>query len=81
MQASSHRHDRTDKVWELLEPYLHGREGAGGVMAHGDRHFRNVAFWLLRLADHGEIDYLTTGTGKISIVVLWGGEWCVGTIT
>lgn len=66
-------HHRTDKVWELLEPYLHGREGVGGGMAHGDRQFHNAVFWLLRIG----VDYLATGTGKRSLAVL-GVErkWC-----
>ena len=33
MEASYHRHDINDKVWELLEPHLPGQRGLwGGIL-------------------------------------------------
>lgn len=48
MQAAHHRHDISDKVWELLEPHLPGRAGVRGVTARDNRLFINAVFWILR---------------------------------
>ena len=48
MQAAYHRHDISDRVWELLEPHLPGREGTRGVTARDNRCFLNAVFWILR---------------------------------
>lgn len=42
------RHDITDRVWQLLEPRLPGREGAWGGKARDNRLFINAVFWILR---------------------------------
>lgn len=41
------RHDITDKVWSLLEPYLPGRKGSWGGVAKDNRTFINAVFWIL----------------------------------
>ena len=48
MVSAYHRHDISDRVWELLEPHLPGREGAWGGKAHDNRRFINAVFWILR---------------------------------
>jgi len=46
--ASHRRHDISDKVWELLEPQLPGRQGGWGAVAKDNRLFVNAVFWILR---------------------------------
>ena len=42
------RHDISDEVWALLEPYLPGRQGQWGGVAKDNRQFINAVFWILR---------------------------------
>jgi transposase len=42
------RHDISDRVWQLLESRLPGREGAWGGNARDNRLFINAVFWILR---------------------------------
>ena len=48
MEAAYRRHDISDKVWELLEPYLPDREGTRGATARDNRNFLNAVFWIFR---------------------------------
>lgn len=48
MTISHRRHDISDKVWEVLEPHLPGREGSWGGKAQDNRRFVNAVFWILR---------------------------------
>ena len=48
MDASYHRHDINDNVWELLEPHLPGQRGQWGGIAQDNRRFINAVFWVLR---------------------------------
>ena len=48
MQASYHRHDISDKEWELIAPYLPGQRGQWGGIAKDNRKFINAVFWILR---------------------------------
>ena len=49
MTESAHRrHDISDRVWQLLDPRLPGREGAWGGKARDNRLFINAVFWILR---------------------------------
>ena len=49
MSTTTHRrHDISDKVWNLLEPYLPGRKGGWGAVAKDNRLFINAIFWILR---------------------------------
>ena len=48
MDASYHRHDINDKVWELFEPHLRGQRGQWGGIAQDNRRFINAIFWVLR---------------------------------
>jgi transposase len=49
MAGSEHRrHDISDRVWQLLESHLPGREGAWGGKARDNRLFINAVFWILR---------------------------------
>ena len=43
-----HRHDISDKVWELLKPLLPGQRGQWGGIAKDNRNFINAVFWVLR---------------------------------
>ena len=43
-----HRHDISDRTWELLEPHLKGRKGTWGGNAVDNRKFLNAVFWILR---------------------------------
>ncbi len=48
MKSAHRRHDISDRVWQLLEPRLPGREGAWGGKARDNRLFINAVFWILR---------------------------------
>lgn len=48
MAAAYHRHDISDRMWELLEPHLPGRRGVWGGIAADNRRFINAVFWILR---------------------------------
>ena len=48
MNPAYRRHDISDRVWQLLEPCLPGREGAWGGKARDNRLFINAVFWILR---------------------------------
>ena len=48
MEASYHRHDISDAVWELLAPYTIGNKGTWGGNARDTRQFINAVFWILR---------------------------------
>jgi transposase len=48
MEASYHRHDISDEVWELLSPHLPGQAGQWGGVAKDNRRFINAVFWILR---------------------------------
>lgn len=43
------RHDISDKVWQLLEPHLPGRQGGWGRVAQDNRLFLNAVFWIFRV--------------------------------
>ncbi|MGR9087317.1 MAG: IS5 family transposase [Gammaproteobacteria bacterium] len=42
------RHDISDRVWQLLDPHLPGRQGVWGRKACDNRLFINAVFWILR---------------------------------
>ncbi|WP_094161302.1 MULTISPECIES: IS5-like element ISThsp20 family transposase [Thiomonas] len=48
MPETLHRHDLSDRHWELLEPHLPGRAGVWGGVAQDNRQFINAVFWILR---------------------------------
>ena len=74
MEAAHRRHDISDKVWELLEPHLPGREGTRGVTARDNRNFLNAVFGSCEQVRRGGICHLIMGTGKIPIADSVGGE-------
>ena len=43
-----HRHDISDKEWELIAPYLPGQRGQWGGVAKNNRQFINGVFYILR---------------------------------
>ena len=42
------RHDISDRVWGIIEPYLPGRKGKVGRPAKNNREFINAVIWVLR---------------------------------
>ncbi len=48
MTQENRRHDISDNMWALLEPYLPGRPGACGRVAQDNRRFINAVIWILR---------------------------------
>ena len=48
MAEDYRRHDISDRVWELLEPNLPGRQGSSGRNARDNRQFINAVIWILR---------------------------------
>jgi transposase len=48
MDNARHRHDISDRVWNLLVPRFPGREGAWGGKVRDNRLFINAVFWILR---------------------------------
>jgi transposase len=43
-----HRHDISDRMWELLDPHLPGRRGNWGRVAQDNRRFINAVLWIFR---------------------------------
>lgn len=48
MNESCHRHDISDKLWELIAPHVIGEKGTHGGNAKDTRKFINAVFWILR---------------------------------
>ena len=48
MALAIHRHDITDRMWNLIKDHLPGRRGLWGGVAHNNRRFINAIFWILR---------------------------------
>ena len=48
MVPAHRRHDISDHVWSLLEPFLPGRKGVWGGIARNNRTFINAVSWILR---------------------------------
>lgn len=52
------RHDITDRVWELLEPRLPGREGVWGGRAYDKYKFINAVFCKQGVSVHFLSDFV-----------------------
>jgi transposase len=48
MNEMCHRHDISDKLWNLIEPHVIGQKGTMGGNAKDTRKFINAVFWVLR---------------------------------
>lgn len=48
MDASYHRRDISNEVWELLAPHLPDQRGQWGEIAQNNRRFINAVFWFFR---------------------------------
>ena len=48
MNQSITRHDLSDELWALIEPYTIGNKGSWGGNARDTRQFVNAVFWILR---------------------------------
>ncbi|MGC4095653.1 MAG: IS5 family transposase [Nitrospira sp.] len=48
MSHDLHRHDISDRIWNILEPLLPGRAGSWGGVAFDNRQFINAVIWILR---------------------------------
>jgi len=48
MNESCHRHDISDALWGIIEPYTIGQKGTWGGNAKDTRLFINAIFWILR---------------------------------
>ena len=48
MEATYHRHDISDEVWEKIQEHLPGQRGQWGGIAEDNRKFINAVFWVLR---------------------------------
>ena len=46
--AAYHRHDISDRAWQILEPRLPGGPGKVGRPAQNNRRFINAVFWVPR---------------------------------
>ena len=46
--AAYHRHDISDRAWQILAPKLPGGPGKVGRPAQDNRRFINAVFWVLR---------------------------------
>jgi transposase len=65
MTQAHRRYDISDKVWELLEPHLPGRERSWGGIAKDNRQFIDTVFWIIRTdapwrdlpPDYGEMPF------------------------
>lgn len=43
-----HRHDISDRAWNIIEPHLPGRRGSKSRPAKDNRRFINAVIWILR---------------------------------
>ena len=73
MPLVHHRHDISERVWELLEPHLLGRKGTWGGNARDNRQFINAVFWILRTGAPWRDLPPDYGDWKIHIVDFAGG--------
>ena len=48
MEQDLHRHDLTDRAWEIISPYLPGKLHDRGGTAKDNRQFINAVMWTLR---------------------------------
>ena len=48
MKSEHHRHDISDRAWELLKNNLPGQKGKRGGQARDNRQFINAVIWILR---------------------------------
>ena len=48
MDTALHRHDITDRAWEIIAPHLPGKRGDWGGVAKDNRTFVNAVIWILR---------------------------------
>lgn len=48
MAATYHRHDISDEMWAMIEPYTIGNKGTWGGNAKDTRLFIDAVFWILR---------------------------------
>ena len=48
MDNAMHRHDITDRAWEIIGPHLPGKRGDWGGVAKDNRRFINAVVWVLR---------------------------------
>ena len=48
MKSEHHRHDISDRAWELLKNHLPGQKGKRGGQARDNRQFINAVIWILR---------------------------------
>lgn len=48
MDNALHRHDISDRAWEIIESHLPGRKGTWGGVAANNRLFLNAVVWILR---------------------------------
>ena len=48
MESALHRHDISDRAWEIIAPHLPGKKGDWGRVAKDNRQFINAVVWILR---------------------------------
>ena len=48
MDTALHRHDISDRAWEIIAPHLPGKPGDWGGIAQDNRKFINAVVWILR---------------------------------
>ena len=48
MDAALHRHDISDRGWDVIAPHLPGKKGDWGGVAKDNRQFINAVVWILR---------------------------------
>ena len=61
--AAYHRHDISDRAWQILAPKLPGGPGKVGRPAQDNRRFINAVFWVLRTGAPCATCPRTTDTG------------------
>lgn len=47
MDNALHRHDISDRAWEIIAPHLPGKKGDWGRVAKDNRQFVNAVMWIL----------------------------------
>ena len=48
MDTALHRHDISDRAWEIIAPHVPGKPGDWGGIAQDNRKFINAVVWILR---------------------------------
>ena len=65
MDNAMHRHDITDRAWEIIAPHLPGKKGDWGGVAKDNRRFINAVVLLCRQVSRKAMFFVGMDVGKM----------------